>query len=121
MTAAPALLLLSGGLDSVTAWANQQGHDLSVAHSFNYGQQQIREITTAAAIAAHDTDGAAVPLRRDRAICDATQQTPRPAILPEFTIMRLLDTLCSVRVIDPTPHALSLAWSCHVAYDEVSR
>jgi 7-cyano-7-deazaguanine synthase len=51
----PALILLSGGLDSVTAlaWAIQTGCALRGAISFTYGQRHIREVEAAAAIAAH--------------------------------------------------------------------
>ncbi len=51
----PALVLLSGGLDSVTAlaWARQQGYHLASALSFTYGQRHSREVEAAAAIAAH--------------------------------------------------------------------
>lgn len=50
-----ALVLLSGGLDSVTAlaWAQRQGYDLQSAVSFTYGQQHAREIDAASAIAAY--------------------------------------------------------------------
>ncbi|HMA37756.1 MAG TPA: 7-cyano-7-deazaguanine synthase QueC [Chloroflexia bacterium] len=55
MAAIPALVLLSGGLDSVTAlaWAHAQGYALRGAVSFTYGQRHAREIESAAAIAAH--------------------------------------------------------------------
>jgi 7-cyano-7-deazaguanine synthase len=51
----PALVLLSGGLDSVTALASarQQGYTFQVALSFTYGQRHAREVRSAAAIAAH--------------------------------------------------------------------
>jgi len=47
-------VLLSGGLDSVTAlaWAIETGYALRGALSFTYGQRHIREVQ-AAAIAAH--------------------------------------------------------------------
>jgi 7-cyano-7-deazaguanine synthase len=50
-----ALVLLSGGLDSVTAlaWARQQKYQLQGALSFEYGQRHVREVQAAAAIAAH--------------------------------------------------------------------
>lgn len=50
-----ALMLLSGGLDSVTAlaWATQTGYTLRGALSFNYGQRHARELAAAAAVAAH--------------------------------------------------------------------
>lgn len=55
MDRTPALVLLSGGLDSVTAlaWAIQAGYSPRVALSFTYGQRHIREVEAAAAIAAH--------------------------------------------------------------------
>jgi 7-cyano-7-deazaguanine synthase len=48
-------VLLSGGLDSVTAlaWAIETGYALRGALSFTYGQRHIREVQAAAAIAAH--------------------------------------------------------------------
>lgn len=51
----PALVLLSGGLDSVTAlsWAVEQEYLLLGALSFTYGQRHAREVEAAAAIAAH--------------------------------------------------------------------
>ena len=50
-----ALVLLSGGLDSVTAaaWARQQNYDLQGAISFSYGQRHVREIDSAASIASY--------------------------------------------------------------------
>ncbi len=50
-----ALMLLSGGLDSVTAlaWALEQGYTIEYAISFTYGQQHIREIAAADAVARH--------------------------------------------------------------------
>lgn len=50
-----ALVLLSGGLDSVTAiaWAQHQEYDLQGAISFSYGQRHIREIEAAASIATY--------------------------------------------------------------------
>lgn len=55
MNQGAALVLLSGGLDSVTAlaWAREQGYTLRRAYSFTYGQQHVREVKAAAAIAAH--------------------------------------------------------------------
>jgi len=49
------MILLSGGLDSVTAlaWAQQQNFSLLRAISFSYGQRHAREIESAAAVAAH--------------------------------------------------------------------
>jgi 7-cyano-7-deazaguanine synthase len=51
----PAIVLLSGGLDSVTAlaWAQQQGYALQEAISFSYGQRHIREIESASSIATY--------------------------------------------------------------------
>jgi 7-cyano-7-deazaguanine synthase len=48
-------MLLSGGLDSVTAlaWANQEGYAINGALSFTYGQRHVREIESAAAVAQH--------------------------------------------------------------------
>lgn len=50
-----ALILLSGGLDSVTAlaWARQQNYISRGTISFVYGQRHIREIEAASAIASH--------------------------------------------------------------------
>ncbi len=50
-----ALVLLSGGLDSVTAlaWAQQQGYFFQDAISYVYGQRHIREIDAASSVAAH--------------------------------------------------------------------
>jgi 7-cyano-7-deazaguanine synthase len=50
-----ALILLSGGLDSVTAlaWAQQQTFSLLEAVSFVYGQRHVREVEAASAVAAH--------------------------------------------------------------------
>ncbi len=47
------LILLSGGLDSVTAlaWARQEGYTIDSALSFTYGQHHVREIESAAAVA----------------------------------------------------------------------
>ena len=52
---APALMLLSGGLDSVTAlaWACSEGYTTREAISFTYGQRHVREIESAAAVAKH--------------------------------------------------------------------
>ncbi len=49
----PALVLLSGGLDSVTAlaWAVEQGYIIRAALSFDYGQHHVREAEAAAAVA----------------------------------------------------------------------
>lgn len=49
----PALVLLSGGLDSVTAlaWACHKGYIIRQALSFTYGQRHLREIDSAAAVA----------------------------------------------------------------------
>jgi 7-cyano-7-deazaguanine synthase len=46
-------MLLSGGLDSVTAlaWAKREGFALQQALSFTYGQRHTREISSAAAVA----------------------------------------------------------------------
>ena len=51
----PAIILLSGGLDSVTAlaWAQAEGYAIRAALSFHYGQRHARELQAAAAIAAH--------------------------------------------------------------------
>ncbi|MDQ2808820.1 MAG: 7-cyano-7-deazaguanine synthase QueC [Chloroflexota bacterium] len=51
----PAIILLSGGLDSVTAlaWAQAEGYAIRAALSFHYGQRHERELASAAAIAAH--------------------------------------------------------------------
>lgn len=51
----PALMLLSGGLDSVTAlaWASSAGFNISGALSFTCGQRHAREIESAAVVAAH--------------------------------------------------------------------
>jgi 7-cyano-7-deazaguanine synthase len=51
----PALVLLSGGLDSVTAlaWARQQNYAFRGTISYVYGQRHIREIEAASSIAAH--------------------------------------------------------------------
>lgn len=51
----PALALLSGGLDSITAlaWALRTGYVLQDALSFTYGQRHVREVEAAGAIAAH--------------------------------------------------------------------
>ncbi|NTU83231.1 MAG: 7-cyano-7-deazaguanine synthase QueC [Chloroflexales bacterium] len=50
-----ALMLLSGGLDSVTAlaWALQEGFTILGALSFDYGQRHAREVAAAADVAAH--------------------------------------------------------------------
>jgi 7-cyano-7-deazaguanine synthase len=50
-----ALVLLSGGLDSVTAlaWARQQEYVFRGTISFIYGQRHIREIDAASSVAAH--------------------------------------------------------------------
>src|SRR5579859_2811726 len=48
-----AVMLLSGGLDSVTAlaWAAQAGYTIDRALSFTYGQRHVREIDSAADVA----------------------------------------------------------------------
>jgi 7-cyano-7-deazaguanine synthase len=48
-------MLLSGGLDSVTAlaWARQEGYTIDGALSFTYGQRHVREIESAQAVARH--------------------------------------------------------------------
>ncbi len=50
-----AIILLSGGLDSLTAlaWARAEGYSIHAALSFHYGQRHERELEAAAAIAAH--------------------------------------------------------------------
>jgi 7-cyano-7-deazaguanine synthase len=50
-----ALVLLSGGLDSVTAlaWARQRGFHVSDSLSFTYGQRHAREVEAASAMATH--------------------------------------------------------------------
>jgi 7-cyano-7-deazaguanine synthase len=50
-----AIMLLSGGLDSVTAlaWACRESFAVEQAISFTYGQRHAREIESAAAVAAH--------------------------------------------------------------------
>ena len=50
-----ALVLLSGGLDSVTtlAWAIDEGYMIESTLSFTYGQRHLRELEAAAAVAAH--------------------------------------------------------------------
>ncbi len=55
MSYRPALVLISGGLDSVTAlaWARQQGYDIQGGLSFTYGQRHAREVRAAARIAAY--------------------------------------------------------------------
>lgn len=47
-------MLLSGGLDSVTAlaWARCEGYTVEAALSYTYGQRRTREIESAAAVAA---------------------------------------------------------------------
>ncbi len=84
MSYRPALVLISGGLDSVTAlaWARQQRYDIQGALSFTYGQRHAREVHAAARIAVHYgvphqtvvlapiagsclTDGGAIPQGRD--------------------------------------------------------
>lgn len=49
-----ALVLLSGGLDSVTAlaWARREGFNVQSAISFTYGQRHAREVEAATDIAA---------------------------------------------------------------------
>ncbi len=51
----PALILLSGGLDSVTAlaWARQWRYTLRGTLAFSYGQRHAREIESAASVAAY--------------------------------------------------------------------
>ncbi len=51
----PALILLSGGLDSVTAlaWARQWCYTLRGTLAFSYGQRHAREIESAASVAAY--------------------------------------------------------------------
>lgn len=46
-------MLLSGGLDSVTAlaWARQEGIAVLGALSFDYGQRHAREVEAAATVA----------------------------------------------------------------------
>jgi 7-cyano-7-deazaguanine synthase len=53
-TGTPAVLLLSGGLDSATvlAWATQAGYAVH-ALSFRYGQRHVLELERARALAAH--------------------------------------------------------------------
>ena len=49
----PALVLLSGGLDSVTAlaWAARQNFEIETTISFSYGQSHVHELEAAAAVA----------------------------------------------------------------------
>jgi 7-cyano-7-deazaguanine synthase len=51
----PAIVLLSGGLDSVTAlaWAVTQRYQIQYTLSFIYGQRHVREIESAAAVSSH--------------------------------------------------------------------
>lgn len=55
MDAVPAIMLLSGGLDSVTAlaWAQREGFAILQALSFTYGQRHAREVSAAGAVAEH--------------------------------------------------------------------
>jgi 7-cyano-7-deazaguanine synthase len=50
-----AIILLSGGLDSVTAlaWAKTQDFNIQKAYSFTYGQKHVKEIESAKVVAAH--------------------------------------------------------------------
>jgi 7-cyano-7-deazaguanine synthase len=101
----PALLLLSGGLDSVTAlaWARAAGFALRGALSFTYGQRHSREIESAAAIAAHYgvphqvlalsplggsqlTDGGVIPQGRDLAALD---ESIAPTYVPNRNMILL--------------------------------
>lgn len=52
---APAIVLLSGGLDSAAAlgWAISEGLAIREAVSFTYGQRHAREVAAAADVAAH--------------------------------------------------------------------
>lgn len=51
----PAIILLSGGLDSATAlgWAIANNYRIEHALSYSYGQQHVREIEAARAVAAY--------------------------------------------------------------------
>lgn len=55
MNSIPAILLLSGGLDSVTAlaWAVDREYKIERSISFTYGQRHVREIDAASAVAAY--------------------------------------------------------------------
>ena len=101
----PALVLLSGGLDSATvlAWAQRQGYFLEAALSFVYGQRHVREIESAAAIAAYYglshqvipltsiegsrlTDLGGIPQRRD---LTSLTETIAPTYVPNRNLILL--------------------------------
>jgi 7-cyano-7-deazaguanine synthase len=100
-----AIILLSGGLDSVTAlaWAKTQDFNIQKAFSFTYGQKHVREIEAAKAVAAHYnlahevvalapisgsplTDSGLIPLERD---LSNLQETIAPTYVPNRNMIML--------------------------------
>lgn len=114
-----ALMLLSGGLDSVTAlaWARQQGLALLGALSFDYGQRHAREVAAAAAVAAfygvpHQTlalapirgssltDLGAIPQGRD---LGALNETIAPTYVPNRNLI-LISYAAAHALLGPATH-----------------
>jgi 7-cyano-7-deazaguanine synthase len=100
-----AIVLLSGGLDSVTAvaWAKTQDFNIQKAYSFTYGQKHVKEIESAKAVAAyyglnHEivalapisgsrlTDSGDIPLDRD---LDRLNETIAPTYVPNRNMIML--------------------------------
>lgn len=116
-----ALLLLSGGLDSVTAlaWALREGLTVIGALSFDYGQRHAREVEAAAAVAAHYgvphetvalapirgsrlTDLGDIPQGRD---LGALSETVAPTYVPNRNLI-LLSYAAAHALLGPATHLI---------------
>jgi 7-cyano-7-deazaguanine synthase len=114
-----ALMLLSGGLDSVTslAWALQEGLAVTGALSFDYGQRHAREVDAAAAVASfygvpHQTvalasirgssltDLGGIPQGRD---LGALVETVAPTYVPNRNLI-LLSYAAAHALLGPATH-----------------
>jgi 7-cyano-7-deazaguanine synthase len=114
-----ALMLLSGGLDSVTAlaWALEQGFTVIGALSFDYGQRHAREVEAAAAVAAYYgvphqtvalapirgsrlTDLGDIPQRRD---LSALRETVAPTYVPNRNLI-LISYAAAHALLGPATH-----------------
>lgn len=122
MSATPSIVLLSGGLDSVTAlaWARDAGYTIRGAVSFTYGQRHTREIVSAAAVAAHYgvphqavaltpisgsrlTDGGDVPLGRD---LTTVRETVAPTYVPNRNMILLAYAAAHALLSDDVRHLI---------------
>lgn len=114
-------MLLSGGLDSVTAlaWAAHEGWKITQALSFDYGQRHAREVAAAAAVAAYYqvphhvvqlspikgsrlTDLGDIPQGRDLSILN---ETIAPTYVPNRNLI-LLSYAAAYALLEPTTHLI---------------